>query len=295
MTETNTNTSVVTPELTNNTASLPSPGAVLRLNRENSSLSQEEVSIALNVTVSKVKHLEADEFEKMHSEPFTRGYLRSYAKLLKIDGESLIACYDQYVGVSAAATTSENDNRGNDEIGSGTGLGKVLSIALLLFAAAWFFLEGLEGSAVDVDKAVAVSKVDDQRELYDEVVAVETVADDVSTDSATATELATEKPALVAVQAETATASVPALDRLKFVFTDECWVEVTDSSDDVLFADVKQSGEILQLQGVAPFNVILGNAGAVELTINDEPVNSRPKAGRKIMRFTVQALNEKQY
>jgi cytoskeleton protein RodZ len=66
---------------------------------------------------------------------------------------------------------------------------------------------------------------------------------------------------------------------------------VTDSSDDVLFADVKQGGEILDLQGVAPFNVILGNASAVELTLNGEPVDSQPKSGRKTMKLTVKSLN----
>ena len=284
MTDNNTTTPVVTPELNNNTSSLPSPGAVLRLNRENSSLSQEDVSIALNVTVSKVKSLEADEFEKMHSEPFTRGYLRSYAKLLKIDGESLIACYDQYVGVSSVAVTLSDDKHCKDEVDNSTGLGKYLLIALLLFAAAWFVWEGLKGSPVEVNTAVVVSNVDDQLEMLGEFGSDETVIAVVSTDSAAVTEAA-------AVQVEIAPPNVQTLDTLKFVFSDECWVEVTDSFDDVLFADVKQSGEILELQGVAPFNVILGNAGAVKLTINDEPVNSQPKSGRKTMKFTVEAIN----
>lgn len=284
MTDNNTTTPVVTPVLNNNTSSLPSPGAVLRLNRENSSLSQEDVSIALNVTVSKVKSLEADEFEKMHSEPFIRGYLRSYAKLLKIDGESLISCYDQFVGVSAVAVTLSDNKHCNDETDNSTGLGKFLLIALLLFAAVWFVWEGLKGSPVENSTVVVASNVDAQLEILDEFGSIETVIDVVSTDSAAVTNAA-------AVQVEAATPNVQALDTLKFVFSDECWVEVTDSSDDVLFADVKQSGEILQLQGVAPFNVILGNAGAVTLTINDEPVNSQPKIGRKTMKFTVQALN----
>lgn len=286
MTDNNTNTPVVTPELNNNTSSLPSPGAVLRLNRENSSLSQEDVSIALNVTVSKVKNLEADEFEKMHSEPFTRGYLRSYAKLLKIDGESLIACYEQYVGVCSTTTAQTDDKHLKDETDNGKGLGKVLLIAVLLFAAAWFLLEGLDSSSVSPDKAVVLEAVDDQVERLDEFVSDEVVNDIINTDNAAVTE-ATE----VAVQVETAAPYAKVLDKLTFIFTDECWVEVTDSSDDVLFADVKQSGEILELQGVAPFNVILGNAGAVELTINDEPVDSQPKGGRKTMKFTVQSLN----
>ena len=286
MTDNKINTPVVTPELNNNTSSLPSPGAVLRLNRENSSLSQEEVSIALNVTLTKVKNLEADEFEKMHSEPFTRGYLRSYAKLLKIDGESLISCYDQYIGEPATTATHSDDKHLKGETNNGAGIGKVLLIALLLFAAAWFILEGLDSSAVDSNKTEVIERVDDQVEMLDELVSAEVENDIVNIDSTSVTEIIEE-----AVQVEAATPYVKPLDKLTFVFTDECWVEVTDSSDDVLFADVKQGGEILDLQGVAPFNVILGNASAVELTLNDEPVDSQPKSGRKTMKFTVKSLN----
>jgi cytoskeleton protein RodZ len=57
----------------------------------------------------------------------------------------------------------------------------------------------------------------------------------------------------------------------EFVFTADCWVKITDANDDVLAIGVKRSGKIMPLEGVAPFNVTLGNPAAVQLTVEGLP------------------------
>ena len=75
---------------------------------------------------------------------------------------------------------------------------------------------------------------------------------------------------------------------LEFSFLDECWVEVRDANDEVVFADIQNSGDNLRLFGQAPFNIMFGNVRAVaELKINAQEVNVQPSGTRKTLRLTV--------
>ena len=74
---------------------------------------------------------------------------------------------------------------------------------------------------------------------------------------------------------------------LAFSFNDDCWVSVKDANGESLFAQLQRSGDNLQLSGVAPFDVQLGNARVAILRINGEPFTIPVKSGRKTSRFTV--------
>lgn len=69
--------------------------------------------------------------------------------------------------------------------------------------------------------------------------------------------------------------------------TDDCWVDVTDATGKRIVARNVASGDNLRLFGQAPFDVILGNAAAVELTLNGQPVDTTPPAGRRMLRLSV--------
>lgn len=296
MSDSNSVTPDIALDLKKNTSVLPSPGEVLRLNREDSGLSLADVAVALNITVGKVKHLESDEFQKMHSEPFTRGYLRSYAKLLKIDAESLIRCYEEFIGSMSEDSSGDTVGLGAPAgAGSGLSVGKLLPVVFLLVASAWFVMEGLNSSESIGDSETPIVEALDNKsiELSDDASigaesspAAAVLAADSLADSAVGVE-ENDVAEAVEIVVESATVVERSLDKLDFTFTDESWVEVTDSGNDVLFADVKQAGELLSLEGVAPFSVMLGNARATSVTLNGKKVASVPPSGRDTLKFTV--------
>src|SRR5690554_5640565 len=72
-----------------------SSGSILRQAREDAGLTQEDVVADTRMTLYNVRALENDDFKRLPSDTFTRGYLRIYAKLLKLDVEPLIAAYEQ--------------------------------------------------------------------------------------------------------------------------------------------------------------------------------------------------------
>lgn len=58
-------------------------------------VSTREVADALNLPVDVIDALEADDYERLQPSVFTRGYLRSYARLLELPPESLLARYPE--------------------------------------------------------------------------------------------------------------------------------------------------------------------------------------------------------
>jgi len=72
-----------------------SPGKRLLQGRLQLGLTQEQVAKELYITLVKIKALEADDFGRLNADTFIRGYIRSYANLLKLDVVEILAAYDQ--------------------------------------------------------------------------------------------------------------------------------------------------------------------------------------------------------
>jgi cytoskeleton protein RodZ len=56
-------------------------------------VSTREVAGALNLPIKVIEALEADDYDELPPTVFTRGYLRSYARLLELPGDELLALY----------------------------------------------------------------------------------------------------------------------------------------------------------------------------------------------------------
>ena len=76
-------------------------GEILREAREEQGLSHTDVASQLNLRVSLIKDLADNILESHTADVFTRGYVRSYAELLKIDSDKILKIYDDYVGNTA--------------------------------------------------------------------------------------------------------------------------------------------------------------------------------------------------
>lgn len=77
------------------TATPDSPGQLLRAAREARGLTQPEVASRLNLRVSLVRDIEEDRFDQRTASTFTRGYLKTYAKLVGASEERVVAAYER--------------------------------------------------------------------------------------------------------------------------------------------------------------------------------------------------------
>ena len=70
--------------------------------------------------------------------------------------------------------------------------------------------------------------------------------------------------------------------------TELCWVEVADTTGYLLYGDLNQSGDELEVIGAAPFQILLGKASAAQVRFNGQVVDLEPHTTREFTaRLTV--------
>src|SRR5262245_27922860 len=73
-------------------------GSTLRDARERLGLDLSDCERATRIRAGQLRALEEGRFDKLPEPPYARGFLRTYAGLLGLDGERLVAEYDRLVG-----------------------------------------------------------------------------------------------------------------------------------------------------------------------------------------------------
>ncbi|MCU7874225.1 MAG: DUF4115 domain-containing protein [Candidatus Thiodiazotropha sp. (ex Lucinoma borealis)] len=99
-------------------------------------------------------------------------------------------------------------------------------------------------------------------------------------------EVVVETPQPQDIPVEVVATPVPKL--VVFEFDESCWAEVRGQDGKTRIFGEMQSGAKRSLNSqLGPFNVILGNAAAVRLTINGSPFDLKPFTRGKVARFTL--------
>jgi len=82
------------------------PGRRLREQRESSHLSREEVAHHLRLDAQLIQSLEDDDYSQLPSPAYICGYLRSYARLLKLPEDEIVQAYSHGEQINAALIPS---------------------------------------------------------------------------------------------------------------------------------------------------------------------------------------------
>ena len=75
-------------------------GERLREIRERSGFTIEEVAAGIRVSKKYLKQIEADDYEKMPSEVYIKGFLKSYANFLRVEADDVLAIYNKERGIA---------------------------------------------------------------------------------------------------------------------------------------------------------------------------------------------------
>lgn len=76
-------------------------------------------------------------------------------------------------------------------------------------------------------------------------------------------------------------------DLIVLRLTADSWIEITDSTNTKVFFDLGRSGDVFNVRGTAPFDVLLGFSQAVSLEYNGQPFNAAPFSRSGVARFTL--------
>lgn len=294
-----------------------SPGQILLQGRLQAGLTQEQVAKELYMTLYKVKALETDDYSRLSSDTFARGYIRAYANLVKIDVVLVLAAYDQLIdglkpktAAPAQVVVAETSHRGAWQFLAVIG---AFFLGLWLISV-WFFdnhseaeyaVPAAETSSVAglpsslAASSIATSEISNSNVAASSVVATDVTKPIVSVDSANAakSESATSAQSSGAVIASavinsaaaraqvsaSSSAKKASLDEISFSFRAESWLEVSDSRGDVLATELETAGSKIKLVGLAPFDVKLGNAPAVDIQLNGKKIDVIPLLGSNVL------------
>lgn len=289
-----------------------SPGKLLVWARERAGLTQEQVAKELYMTITKVRSLESDDYRYMGSDTFTRGYIRTYATLVKLDVAQVLSAYDRHVQKNGlvkdvAPRRVESPNKPIWQF-----IAALLLVLLVLWLiSVWFFnnrhKETYNKPATIVPPAETVmsapllqtfsssssasSKESPSSSALLAPVSPEVAAEIVQEGGASLSSRDALSSAASSVKAEVSGVNSQInsgqLDEIAFVFTEECWLEVSDATGDALIADLQAAGDQLKLQGVAPFEVKLGNAPGVKIELNGDKIDVIPALGTNVLSLKV--------
>ncbi|MGL4784970.1 RodZ domain-containing protein [Aeromonas hydrophila] len=281
------------------------PGQLLRNAREQLGWTREQVASRIHLRLTLIAAIESDTYDKHTSHTFIRGYLRTYAKLVGIPEETILAAYDKLGLTPPDNIDMQSFSRRSRQQANDSRLKVVTWLVILVLIAlsvAWWWQSTARRSAGD--EALAATEmgatsntpsatVPPAVDVADPVVAPATsAATATSADpvvSAAATTLPVDASSAVATSAATATqpaadtaASEPAkVPQLKMSFTADCWLDVKDAKGKTLFSGLKKANDELVLEGPEPLKFIIGAPMAVNIEYQGKSIDmSRYNNGR---------------
>jgi len=235
-------------------------GARLRAAREKRGLTPLQAAERLHLDVRVVQALEAEDFTALGADVYVRGHLRRYAEAV---GESPAQLQQLY---SSSPHPVRPDltriPRGEPEQHGS----RLLLPALLLVVG--FALTGLLWWLLTLPGEKAHPLPADRPAAADAARAADVTVPGTNTGTAPAAVESAVPP--TSLRAPVSRGNTPA--RLDLTFSAPSWVEVSDVEGRHLLHGLIEAGSTRTLAGSAPLLVVLGNAPAVTLRFNGEPV-----------------------
>lgn len=297
-------------------------GTILKQKREELGLSKKQVADRLRLRLVLIEQIENNQFEPDQVATFTRGYLRSYAKIVGVDETIVLAALDEIHGTQPQEQTMKSFSRKtNREKHDSRIMALTWGIVAIIVAisSVWWW-QNQQKDMVDIaseEESAVVSPVveptpevsmesvtaaenalpaeeqapeNDQLEPQAPETDVQTIESN-TTDEATSvvtplenTESATTDE--VKVNDDAAPVAVSA-NQIEMSFSDDCWVQVKDATGKILTTGIKKAGQTLQVEGKKPYKVILGAPENVSITLASEPVDLSGYTSGKVARFTL--------
>lgn len=294
-------------------------GKMLREARERGGLSVADVANQIKFAPRQIEALEADNFQQLPEMAFVRGFVRSYAKILDLDAQPLLAALPQTntspmpltpASVEVPFPVASSPQRQNL-----IWLGAALLLAVLVVAfAVWHYTTPLvQPEVTQVETPVSLpSKMqimpaspvpetgviapNDAPAARTALVAAQSsipVAKPLASNPRDALLAAGGRPEPLPQAQPAKPAAQPGAvlqaAMLRLTFDEDSWVEIKDKDDKILSSQVNLRGSELHLKGPAPFSLVIGHAASVHLYHKGKQVDLAPhtSSSSEVARLTL--------
>lgn len=261
-----------------------SPGRALAAARVALNLSVADVSQNIKYGVKQIAAIEADDYSKLPGTTIVRGMIRSYAKLVQLDPTPLLAELGQR-DVKVAVSVDLHTDEQEPFFEGGKKSNRVytyLSVAALLAVAAvayeWYTSPPSTGEVVTITPKTA--RTEAAAPPPAEAAAVQApdakdAQDAQNAQAAHTSDLRSQAPEVLPPP-PAVTGKVSGINRILLEFDQISWVEIKQANGKVLLSQLNPAGSRQLVEGVPPFDLVIGNAAKVRLKYNDKPVDLRP-------------------
>jgi cytoskeleton protein RodZ len=249
-------------------------------------LTHTEVGQRLRLDSALILAIEQENYRELPAPAYTRGYIRAYAQLVNCNADALVSEYSQQAGgdpelveVTSVAAASRSGEPLMLWISAGV-------IGLLLILLAIWLYDFLQ----DAGRNTAETAETEIPEYEFPVPAVVTLEENLSGEPGIDVE---QSGSLVSTPEDETLATIPTdivdpvediepevipvapggSDGLRLDFRGESWLEVYDGSGfRMAYGLFNPASSGMNLQGQAPFQVILGDARVVDITVDGEKI-----------------------
>jgi len=283
-----------------------SPGGKLARAREAQNLSIIEVARHLKLTPAQVEALEADEFDRLPGRVFVRGFIKNYAKLVRLDPAPLLRQIESEIPQAAPVAEMRLEREVALPVERKSRWPVFAGIAFLIVAALAVYEFGFnedrpngtgESSTTTESAAVGPSAAPTSPAVPAPAAtpaapATPTVASAAPiSPTAPAAEIERPRNAAAADKPDMQGQSRPAAPgerQLHFRFSDDSWVEIRDRDNKVIFSKLNRAGGEERVSGTPPLRLVVGNAQKVQLTADARPIDLAPHIGVTVARVTIE-------
>jgi cytoskeleton protein RodZ len=269
-------------------------GQELAAAREARGLALADVAQQLKFAPRQLEALEQERFDALPGATIARGMVRSYARLLKLDPEPLLA---RIAGRWEAPDSNRLAARYHQPVPFSDSarrstfvyLGISAGVLVLVGAVAFGWHQERTAALKAPAKAQSVAKAA-PRESKRQPVPLQAQP---AVAPAPAPVFEEKQPEAVAPQEKALAATPPpppavyGRHRLVVRTEEEAWIEIRDSADRLLVSSLNPPGSERVVRGRPPYSLVIGNASHVHVLYDDKPINLAPHTRADVARLTV--------
>jgi cytoskeleton protein RodZ len=230
-------------------------GSVIRQARIDAGLSIDDLSERTSIRAGLLKEIESDDFTKCGGETYARGHLRNIAPLLKMDAGVLLELYEN--------EQSMQPRRIQEMLAENN----VMTNPVDKKTISWKTLAGISLATLALLGAVQIiiSNSETTEVSNPEVVATESAtAEPTNTTEAQPTPTATTTPTTVRDTYSSGTGVSVSVAASR----GNSWLFVSDDNGTTLYSGQIRSGQNLNFSSTTRVSLRVGNAGAVDVSVN---------------------------
>jgi cytoskeleton protein RodZ len=278
--------------------------------RQAQGLATADVARRLKLSVGQVEALEAGRYHDLPGPIFVRGFIRNYAKLVKLDPEELLQAVADSLPQAAARPEVPPSRdipfpaataRRWPQFAAGAAVVIVGLLAVYEFGGNDALPKLATEPAADTSPANAPLAKKSTPAQSPTPAAARQPGAPGNPPEATPPIARHASPAVLSAPATPAPAPVQATApqppervatgearEVRFVFDEESWVEVRDRNDQVIFYQLNAPGTARRVTGLPPLTIVVGNAPGVRMTYAGQPIDLARYTKTDVARLTLE-------